>query len=63
VLSDNSLAIGDGFEIARHIQRRSPGTPVILMTGLIEPGSPQSACQSGAATFVAKAIDGERGAP
>jgi len=32
VLSDVKLQTGDGFEIARHVRRESPGTPVILMT-------------------------------
>ena len=32
VLSDINLPNGDGFEIARYVRGKSPGTPVILMT-------------------------------
>src|SRR6516162_5195332 len=33
VLSDINLAIGDGFEIARYVRQKRPGTAVILTTG------------------------------
>jgi CheY-like chemotaxis protein len=33
VLSDFQMPVMDGFSLAGHIKARSPGTPVILMTG------------------------------
>jgi CheY-like chemotaxis protein len=33
VLSDFQMPVMDGFSLAGHIKKRSPGTPVIMMTG------------------------------
>lgn len=54
VLSDINLHIGDGFEIARYVRQRSPGTPIILMTGYHRADSPQKASQVGAAAYLRK---------
>jgi len=54
VLSDITLAIGDGFEIARYVRGKSPGTPVVLMTGYHRADSALKASQAGAAAYLRK---------
>jgi DNA-binding response OmpR family regulator len=54
VLSDINLCIGDGFAIARYVRQRSPGTPVILMTGYHRADSPEKASRVGAAAYLLK---------
>ena len=54
VLSDINLPTGDGFEIARHVRRNSPGTPVILMTTHHNSSVPKQAARAGAASCLRK---------
>ena len=54
VLSDITLPNSDGFEIARYVRTKSPGTPVILMTGYHSASSPEQARRSGAADYLRK---------
>jgi DNA-binding response OmpR family regulator len=54
VLSDINLPTGDGFEIARYVRRKTPGTPVILMTGHHNSGRPEQAARAGAASYLSK---------
>jgi CheY-like chemotaxis protein len=54
VLSDINLATADGFEIARYVQRKTPGTPVILMTAYHNSSAPGQAARAGAAHYLRK---------
>jgi DNA-binding response OmpR family regulator len=54
VLSDINLPSGDGFEIARYVRRKTPGTPVVLMTAHHHPDVPQQAARAGAASYLRK---------
>jgi len=54
VISDITLPSGDGFEIARYVRQRSPGTPVILMTAYHSANSADEARQAGAAGYLRK---------
>jgi two-component system response regulator MtrA len=54
VLSDINLPTGDGFEIARYVRRRSPGTPVILMTTHHNSNVAGQAAHAGAARYLRK---------
>jgi DNA-binding response OmpR family regulator len=54
VLSDINLPTGDGFEIARYVRQKSPGTPVILMTAYYGANAPKRASRAGAAHYLRK---------
>lgn len=54
VLSDIALPTADGFEIARYVRQKSPGTPVILMTANHTPEMAENARQAGAALYLRK---------
>jgi DNA-binding response OmpR family regulator len=54
VLSDINLPTADGFEIARYVRRKSPGTPVILMTAQHNSNVPAQAARAGAAHYLRK---------
>ncbi len=54
VLSDINLPTGDGFEIARYVRRKSPATPVILMTTYHNSNAPGQAARAGAAHYLHK---------
>ena len=54
VLSDINLPLGDGYEIVRHVQKTSPGTPVIVMTGAGGPHARDRAMQAGAGAYLRK---------
>ena len=54
VLSDINLPTGDGFEIARYVRGKSPGTPVILMTTHHNSNIPAQAVRAGAASCLRK---------
>jgi len=54
VLCDINLPTGDGFEIARYVRRKSPGTPVILMTTHHNSNLPGQAARAGAARYLRK---------
>jgi DNA-binding response OmpR family regulator len=54
VLSDINLPTGDGFEIMRYVHRKSPATPVILMTTHHNPSLPRQAARAGAASYLRK---------
>jgi len=54
VLSDINLRTGDGFEIARYVSRKSPGTPVILMTTHHHTKVSGQAARAGAARYLRK---------
>jgi DNA-binding NtrC family response regulator len=54
VVSDITLPTGDGFEIARYVRQKSPGTPVILMTAYHTPNAAQEAVRAGAARYLRK---------
>ena len=54
VLSDINLPTGDGFEIARYVRQKSPGTPVILMTTHHNSNVPVQATRAGAARYLRK---------
>lgn len=54
VLSDINLPTADGFEIARHVRRKSPGTPVILMTTHHNSSVPGHATRAGATRYLRK---------
>jgi len=54
VLSDINLPTGDGFEIARYVSRKSPGTPVILMTTFHNSSIAAQAARAGAARYLRK---------
>ena len=44
----------DGLETARRLRRRSPGTQVILVTGLDEPNLAEQAREAGAVALLTK---------
>jgi two-component system response regulator MtrA len=54
VLSDINLPTGDGFEIARYVRHKSPGTPVILMTTHHNSSVAGQAAHAGAARYLRK---------
>ena len=54
VLSDINLPTGNGYEIARYVREKSPGTPVVLMTTYHRANAPQQASGAGAAGFLRK---------
>ena len=54
VLSDINLPITDGYEIARYVRRKSPRTPVILMTTHHNSNVPGQAARAGAASYLRK---------
>ena len=54
VLSDITLPVGDGFEISRYVQQKSPGTPVILMTAYHSQNAEEEAARAGAARYLRK---------
>jgi DNA-binding response OmpR family regulator len=54
VLSDINLPTSDGYEIARYVRRKSPGTPVILMTTHHNSKVPEQAARAGAAHYLRK---------
>jgi two-component system, NtrC family, response regulator HydG len=54
VLSDITLPVSNGFEIARYVRGKSPVTPVILMTAYHTPQVARDAEAAGAAGYVRK---------
>ena len=54
VLSDINLPTSDGFEIARYVRRKPPGTPVILMTTNHDSNVPGQAARAGASHYLRK---------
>ncbi len=54
VLSDITLPVSDGFEIARYVRRKSPNTPVVLMTAYHTPQTASDAQAAGAAAYLSK---------
>ncbi len=54
VLSDINLPTSDGFEIARYVRRKSPATPIILMTTHHNSNLPGQAARAGAARYLRK---------
>ncbi len=56
VLSDIVLPTADGFEIARYVGRKSPGTPVILMTANHTLDMAENARKAGAALYMRKPV-------
>jgi DNA-binding response OmpR family regulator len=54
VLSDINLPTGDGFEIARYVSRKSPATPVILMTAHHHKRVTGQIARAGAARYLRK---------
>ena len=54
VLSDINLPTADGFEVARYVQRREPGVPVILMTAHHHSQVAALAESAGAARYLRK---------
>jgi len=54
VLCDINLPTGDGFEIARYVQQKSPKTPVVLMTADHNANSHEQAMRAGAAHYLRK---------
>jgi DNA-binding response OmpR family regulator len=54
VLSDINLPTGDGYEIARHVTRKSPETPIILMTTHHDSNVPERAVRAGASRYLRK---------
>ncbi|MGH8012082.1 MAG: response regulator [Blastocatellia bacterium] len=54
VLSDINLPAGTGFDIARHVRRVSPATPVILMTAYHSAYVSQEAIRAGAMGYLRK---------
>lgn len=54
VLLDLTLPDSEGLQSYRAIRNRSPGLPVVVMTGLAETGLAQAAMQQGAQDFLIK---------
>ena len=54
VLSDINLPTSDGFEIARQVRRKSPETPVILMTTYHSANAAEEASRAGAGGYLRK---------
>ena len=54
VLSEINLPTGDGFEIARYVSRKSPGTPVILITTQHSSKISDQGARAGATRFLLK---------
>ena len=60
VLLDLKLPDGAGLDVLRELQRRAPGTPVIVISGLSSVGEAVEAMQVGATEFVEKPFTRER---
>jgi len=54
VLSDINLSTGDGFEIARYVSRKSPSTPIILMSAHHHTKVSGQAARAGAVRYLRK---------
>ena len=54
VLSDINLPTSDGYQIARYVRRKSPGTPIILMTTYHDSKVPDRAVRAGATRSLRK---------
>ncbi len=54
VVSDVTLPVGDGFEIARYVREKSPSTPVILMTAYHSLNAETQAQRAGADRYLRK---------
>jgi DNA-binding response OmpR family regulator len=54
VLSDINLPTSDGYEIARYVRRKSPSTPVVLMTTNHSWNVPDQAARAGASSYLRK---------
>lgn len=57
VISDVELP-GHGLSTLGYVRRRQPGTPVILVTGLTDPGFRRRALDNGAFEMLAKPLSG-----
>ncbi len=60
VLSDLWLKPVDGLELLREVRRRSPDTPVIIMTGRAEVDSAVACIKQGAYDYITKPFDMRR---
>jgi DNA-binding NtrC family response regulator len=56
VLSDVRMP-GDGSTVPRRVQALRPGTPVVVMTGLDEPGVRERVMREGAFAYVEKPME------
>lgn len=54
VLSDITLPVSDGFEMARYVHQRSPDIPIILMTAYHTLRAERDALAAGASAYVRK---------
>jgi DNA-binding response OmpR family regulator len=54
VLSDITLPVSDGFEMARYVRRKSPDTPIILMTAYHTAHTEHDAQAAGATAYLHK---------
>ncbi len=53
VITDLHFPVGNGFEVIRHVQAKSPGTRVIIVTAYHTPGAREAAA-AGAVDYLAK---------
>lgn len=54
VVSDITMPNGDGFDVARHADKKSPKIPVVLMTAYHTPEIARNVQQAGAAAYLRK---------
>ena len=60
VILDMMLPDGMGPDVLRELQRRSPGTPVVMISGIAKVGDAVEAMRWGAADFIEKPVARER---
>ena len=60
VVLDMKLPDGMGADVLRELQRRSPGTPVVMISGIANVGDAVEAMRWGAADFIEKPVSRER---
>ncbi|HZO82294.1 MAG TPA: response regulator [Candidatus Binataceae bacterium] len=54
VLCDITMPVSDGFEMARYVHRKSPDTPIVLMTAYHSSRSLEEARAAGASAYLRK---------
>jgi DNA-binding NarL/FixJ family response regulator len=57
LLLDIAMPVMDGLEALPHIRAESPGTKVVMLTGVANDSVRQSALDGGAALFLEKGVD------
>ena len=60
VVTDLKMPHADGMAVLRHVQERSPGTPVVVVTAFASIAPAVAAMRAGAYDFIGKPFDREQ---